>query len=462
MRTVLFGALAEEFDMVMQQAKKGMDIIMNVNKSLVVLAGGLLAGVAFAAWEPGEPVTTYWFGPGCPGQEQTLTDAWAKQLKEGGFNTVWASRPEELDIAAKYGLRVIYSVDPTTEWAKVDLDDPAQKAALAERIARVKNHPALYLYEHFDEAPAEMFAQLARVKEYIHSLDPNHASWFNLLPTYANNKQLGVGGKDGEEKRFGFGYDIIASYWEHVRLFGEIYRPELITYDHYQLKSNGDASNYFLNLGIVRQSASARRVPFWNGLQACTWVPGHLASPKSPRIPTVDEMRYLVHSTAAYGAHGFYYYVYCRKGHDGTIAALDGTVGEKYEGVKSINRDFIAFASVLSPLDFTGAYFQGLHAPGTTPYGDQALLKITPETPYAELKPLQELTDTTLVTRFDTPGKPTHLMVVNCDYRKDRTIHVKAPSAAERFDPRAGTWSPAGTEFDLALQRGGGVLLRLP
>ena len=90
-----------------------------------------------------------------------------------------------------------------------------------------------------------------------------------------------------------------------------------------------------------------------------------------------------------------------------------------------------------------------------------ALLKITPETPYAELKPLQELTDTTLVTRFDTPGKPTHLMVVNCDYRKDRTLHIKAPSAAERFNPATGTWSPVGEEFDLALVRGGGVLLRL-
>ena len=53
-------------------------------------------------------------------------------------------------------------------------------------------------------------------------------------------------------------------------------------------------------------------------------------------------------------------------------------------------------------------------------------------------------------------------MVVNCDYRKDRTLHIKAPSAAERFDPRSGKWSPTGDEFDLALIRGGGVLLRLP
>ncbi|MBR2838948.1 MAG: hypothetical protein IKE55_09210 [Kiritimatiellae bacterium] len=436
---------------------------MKTNKIAVAAAGAVaLALSAGAAWEPGEPVTTYWFGPGCPGPKSLpMTDSWAAQLKEGGFNTVWANKPEDLDIAAKYGLRAIYCVDPNTEWAKVDLGDPAQKAALAERINRVKNHPALYLYEHFDEAPAEMFADLANVKEFIHELDPEHAAWFNLLPTYAKHKQLGVGGKDGEPQRFGFGADIIASYWEHVRLFCDIYQPELITHDHYQLKTDGDSRNYFLNLGIIRQNAAARGIPFWNGLQACTWVPGSLASPRSPRIPNVDEMRYLAHTTAAYGADGLYWYVYSRAAHDGTIAALDGTVGEKYEGVKKINREFIAFSRVLRRLKFIGAYMQGVHAPGTTHFVDQALVKISPETPYSEVKELARHADTTLVTRFAAPDGRPYLMLVNCDYKKDRTIRVKAPSDAERFDPVSGAWSPVGVEFDLALVRGGGVIIRL-
>ena len=436
-------------------------------KRAALLSCGLAVGAALfdvsAAWDPGEPVTTYWFGPGCPGTNSislAMTDAWAQQLKEGGFNTVWARNPEELEIAARHGLRVIYSVDPTTEWAKVDIDDPAKKAALAERINRVKNHPALYIYEHFDEAPADWFPKLARVREYIHELDPNHACWHNLLPTYANHKQLGVGGKGDEPRRMGFGSDKIACYWEHVRLFCDIYQPELITYDYYQFKTNGDKTEYFLNLGIVRQNAAARGVPFWNGLQACTWVPGSLASPKSPRVPNVDEMRYLAHTTAAYGASGLYWYVYGRADHTGTIAAPDGTVGEKYDGVKKINREFLAFSRVLNRLKFKGAYMQGVHAPGTTPYGDQALLKLSPETTYSEVKPDERHADTTLVTRFAAPDG-TYLMVVNCDYKKDRTLRVTAPSAAERFDPVAGTWSPVGREFDVGMVRGGGVLLRM-
>ena len=421
----------------------------------LVATGCLLAAVVHAGWNPGEPVVTYGQGPGGPangpgGARIALSDTWLVQLKEGGFNTVWANTPEELDLVAKYGLRAIYFLDPDTMKCRNNVDDPTSAAQLGERIDRVKNHPALYAYALYDEPPAGDFARLAHMKEWVKRRDPNHASWLNLLPCYARQKQLGV-----EEN------DKIRAYWEHVRLFGEIFRPEFLSYDHYQFKTNGDAPHYFLNLGIIRQSASAQKIPFWNGLQACTWVPGEAASPTSPRIPGPDELRYLVYSSAAYGAQGIYYYVYCAYGHRGAIVSVDGKPDAKYEALKTINRAFVAIASVLSPLDFKGAYFQGRHAPGTTPYCEQALLKITPETPCSELETLKELTDTTLVTRFDTPGKPTHLMVVNCDYRKDRLLHVEAPSNAEKFDPLSGTWSPVDRAFDLSLVRGGGVLLRL-
>ena len=62
-----------------------------MKKLIVALAGGFIAGTSAAAWQPGEPVTTYWFGPGCPGKSKislAMTDAWARQLKEGGFKRV--------------------------------------------------------------------------------------------------------------------------------------------------------------------------------------------------------------------------------------------------------------------------------------------------------------------------------------------------------------------------------------
>ena len=139
---------------------------------------------------------------------------------------------------------------------------------------------------------------------------------------------------------------------------------------------------------------------------------------------------------------------------------MDGTPSDKYEVLKTLNREFVSIARILSRMKFSGAYFQGRHPPGTTPYCEQALLKITPETPFAELEDLQDLAGTTLVTKFESPGRPPCLMVVNCDYKKDRTIHAVAPAPMLRFDALARTWSPVGAEFDIALTRGSGVLLR--
>ncbi|MBQ9432244.1 MAG: hypothetical protein IJU44_11910 [Kiritimatiellae bacterium] len=414
----------------------------------LLAVSGLLSLKLFAAWDPGEPVTTYWAGPGYPGN-CALTETWLAQMKDGGFNTVWATTPEELDIAAKYGMRVIYRPWGSLHGKLSQIDDAEVAKVVGELVDRVKNHPALYVYSLFDEPPAEKFAELAHIKEWIGRRDPNHAVWVNLLPTYANNKQLGVEG------------EIIRAYWEHVRLFGEVFRPEFITYDHYQLQNGGDSPNYLLNLGIIRQSASAQGVPFWNGVQACTWRPGAAASPSAPRIPGPDEMRYLVYTTAAYGARGIYYYVYCRQGHSGSIVSLEGEPDAKFEVLKTLNREFVAIAKELAPMRFVGAYLQGAHAPGSTPWCEQALLKITPEAPITELQPGKELTDTVMVSRFEKSGASTHLMVVNMDYRNERSLKVTSPTETERFNPLTREWTPVGKTFNLELNRGTGVLLRL-
>ncbi len=419
-----------------------------MKRCLLLTVGLLAAQVLCAVWDAGEPVTTYWGGPGFPGGPG-LSDKWLEQLKEGGFNTVWAKTVAELDLAAKHGMRAIYKPEGLGGWLK--MDDPAVREKLAAMIERVKDHPALYVYELADEPSAKSFAQVARVKDFMHKLDPEHAAWVNLLPIYANNKQLGVEG------------DIVAAYWEHVRLFGEIFRPEFMTYDHYQFNWDKDGPDYMRNLGIIRQRAASLGVPFFNGVQSCTFAPPkNLASPPAPRAEGPDALRFLAWTTAAYGAHGIYYFVYCLKGFDNSIVTTDGKTGENYEALKTINRDFIAVAKELRTLKFVGAYMQGVVGPGTTPWCEQALLTISPETPQSALKADGLYADTTLVTRFDAPDGRTRLVVVNLDYTKERAIHVAAPSALERFDPATRIWSPIGSaETDLALPKGGGVLLRL-
>ena len=412
-------------------------------------------------WNPGEPCVTYWWGPGCPTRKCAwpLTDSWAEQLVEGGFNTAWASSSEDLDVAARHGLRAIYALDAVSVRGKIDIGDPSQRDALEKRIRAVKNHPALYVWEYGDEFPATRFDEWARMRDFVASIDPSRPLWCNLLPTYANNRQLGIGG------------DIVSAYWEYVHRFFDEFRPGLATWDHYQFQRQGDSPDYFLNMEIVRQVAASRGVPFWNGVQACSWVPdGVNASPSAPRDPGPDELRFLAHTTAAYGASGIYYFTYTWGGHEG-FTSWTNVLGRnepcetnaKFEAAKTINREFVGFARALRGMRFCGARFIGLQPPQATPWrGRPHLLEIKPTMPDRLLMPPELMDNTTLVTNFENPNDgEKRLMVVNCDYRRARTLQVRAKEPAERLDPLSGGWQIVGRTFVLALPPGGGALLRL-
>jgi len=413
---------------------------------LQVLACAALASSVSFAWEMGDPIVTYWAGPGYGGSKMAITDESLKLLKDGGFNLVWATTKEELDLAAKWGLRGIGDL----KIGRGKNLDPNDCEKFKQRLSSLKDHPALYIYHQCDEPPASWFDGLAADSRIARSVDPKHPTWVNLLPTYANNRQLGLEG------------EIISAYREHVRLFLETYDPAFVSYDHYQLNNGWDTSNYFLNLSIVQQACAARGIPFMNGVQAAAWwPPKSFASPAAPRIPGPDEMRYLVYTTLAYGAQGIYYYVYSHPGHQGSIVSQDGVPDAKYFELKKLNPIFVAMAKQLRGHRFMGAYFKGFCPRGGTPYGANALLTFADGAASQPLPEKKELTDSVLVSRFDAPDGSTRLMVVNVDYRKERTLEITAPSAVLRFDPATGSWQPLGKAFTLNLARGEGALLCL-
>ena len=417
------------------------------------LAAGIAASVAAAimalpalGWEMGDPIVTYWAGPGYPGSKMQISDASLKQLKDCGFNLVWASSKKDLDLIAKWGLRGICQLGI----ARGKNLDPDNCDRFRRRIEGLKDHPALYIYHHCDEPSVGWFKGLAADSRIAQSIDPKHPTWVNLLPTYANNSQLGLEG------------EIISAYREHVRLFLETYDPAFVSYDHYQLNNGWDTSNYFLNLSIVQQACAARGIPFMNGVQACTWCPPqNFASPSAPRIPGPDEMRYLVYTTLAYGAQGIYYYVYSHPGHRGSIVSQDGVPDAKYHELSKLNPIFVATAKQLRGYRLMGAYFKGYCPRGGTPYGPNAILDFADGTKSEPLPEKKELADSILVSRFDALNRPTRLMVVNLDYRKERSLEITAPSAVTRFDPNTGKWMPLGEKFTLDLAKGEGTLLQV-
>lgn len=409
-----------------------------------------------AEWKIGAPIVTYWAGPGFPGGGD-LTDAAAAQMKAGGWNLVWC-RENELDTVQRHGLRGMLSSDLLNP---ASLDDAGKREALEALVSRVKKHPGFYTYHLTDEPGAGAFPALGRLVAWLRERDPEHLAYINLLPTYANNEQLGVPGPPVE------------AYTRHLRQFVDTVRPSLLSYDHYQFTNSGDNPDYFLNLALVRGQALASGLPFMNIVQASTWVPTQLASPQSPRIPGPDEMRCLVYTTLAYGAQGISYYVYCYPAHEGGITKSDGTPTELYGALKVLNPEFVSIAKELRPLRSLNVFHTGMKLPGTHPPPPDSGFRFDPPVPDMGFKPgdraqgliLSQFGPAAVDKKEDAPASPaiTHVMVVNPDYKTTHTVTLLAPGALDVFDASQAQWAPAGDtgRAELQLPPGGGKLLRL-
>jgi hypothetical protein len=375
-----------------------------------------------AAWKIGTPIATYWAGP-------PMTDATARQMAEGGWNLVWC-RENELDTAQRFGLRAMLQDGLI---APGSLEDPARRQQLDALVDRVRNHPALYAYFLTDEPNASTFPTWGKLVAYLRERDPAHLPYINLFPTYASNEQLGTHG------------DTAAAYAEYLKRYVEVVKPALISYDHYHFTANGDSGQYFLNLGMIRQTALEAGVPFLNIVQACSWTP-------AMRVPTPDELTWLVYTSLAYGAQGISYYVYSHPGHEGAMALADGTPTPLYYAASRLNREFVAIAGQLQPLRSLGAYHVGTVPLGAEGLPADAPVTVEPPVPAGGL----------LVGLFGRRRQVTHAVIANLDYKKAISVTLRTPGKAAVFQCASSRWEPSGTGkgVSLELAEGSGALVR--
>ncbi|HWE94209.1 MAG TPA: hypothetical protein VG269_09615 [Tepidisphaeraceae bacterium] len=384
---------------------------------------------ANSTWKVGTPIVTYYAGP-------AMSEAVATQMADGGFNVVWCG-VKDLDLLQKHGLRGMLHDGLLTPAA---LDTPLQLRKLDALINRVRTHPAFYSYYITDEPSTSAFPALGKLVAHLKEKDPAHMAYINLFPTYATNEQLGISG------------DKVAAYREYLRQYFDVVKPALVSYDHYQFYKAADTHEYFLNLNLVRKASQDAGVPFLNIIQAAAWQP-------AVRVPSAEETRYLVYTTAAYGAQGISYYVYTAPGHVGGIAAANGTPTPLYATLKTLNPEFVAIAKELQPLRSLAVYHTTMNEPGCIPLPPNSPFHPAPAGPEANTRGL-------LLGYFAREGaaadKPTHVVVVNLDYKTETRTTLVGPADLEVFDATTGKWSAAnGTRAELVLPPGGGKLVRV-
>ncbi len=398
-------------------------IIFSSNCAAVAVVGNV------KRWKIGTPITTYCAPP-------DLNESSVNNLVEGGFNLVWSGE-NTLDLAHRNGLRAQIWLAQTPE----TLNDASQMTAVDAQIDRVKMHPAVYSYYVYDEPGASLFPALGKLVAHIRERDPAHFAYINLYPVYASNEQLGTKG------------DTVTAYREYLRQFIKQVKPDLLSYDHYHFAANGtDGAQYFLNLALIRQAALDARIPFMNIVQSCSYHP-------SIRVPNANEMRWLNYTSLAYGAQALSYYIYgYRPGHTGGFLNEDGSTTPLYTAARELNPQFVAIASQLQPLHSLGAYHTI-----TVLLGAVALPKNSPfyldfSGASSSLLPASGM----LLGYFGKYSKPTHVLVVNLNYKSQVTTTIVGPDRLSLFDAIACKWTSAdASRVVIMLPPGGGKLLRV-
>ncbi|MBE6367847.1 MAG: hypothetical protein E7052_08080 [Lentisphaerae bacterium] len=398
-----------------------------------------------AKYEIGRPIITYWAGP-------VMSEKMARELSVGGWNLAWGVTYHDLDIMHPHNIRGIM-------WFTLKANTPENQRRVKWWIDSMRHHPAFYAIHCGDEPGGAKMIACQKDVDFLESYAPEILHFNNMFPIAASNKQLGHEGT------------AVVAYEKHIAEYFERLKPQLLSYDAYNLWKHGDSGSYFVNQAMIRKAGLKYGVKTMNIVQGCSYAP-------VLRVPTGNEYRYLAYTSLAYGSQGLANYVYGYKGHWGSVHDPEtGKTTQLYEDCKSINREFEAIATEVQPLTTLAAW----HA-GEIPFGTDALPENSAFTLEPKLKNIsQGLTDAKtnyaqernffnirppvtgyLMGVFGKDNQASHILVVNLDYKKNQVVTFNAPGELERFDQFKRTWSDVnGKSVKLDIAPGSGVLLRL-
>jgi hypothetical protein len=282
---------------------------------------------------------SYWVSP-------PTEDARYAELAECGFTLAFAG---DMDLAWKYGMHSLVIANGLNAGGSSE-----SNAAIDAAVGRYAGKPGFLGLILGDEPTSAEFPQLAHLNQRILARDPQAVPYINLNPIYAPLKWLGA-----------------RTYEEYLEQFVTVVQPNVISFDHYALFTDGVRPDYYENLEIVRRVSLRHNIPFWYVLLATPLGPDREPAVGEPRLagpyrdPTEGELRWQVYTSLAYGAQGLMYFTYFppppQPGiHFGdAIIRHDGTRDRKYWIVKQINAEVKALGQTLLQLTSTKVYHVG-------------------------------------------------------------------------------------------------------
>ena len=393
---------------------------------LLALVG--LSSLVFAAeqgksavWPPKHFPITFWCGPPDP----YITLEQYRAIADAGFTVVMppcegevtvARNRKILEMAAKTGLKAVIS-DARMPMGLTN--SPSGKAALRAIVNDYRKSSALMGYFLTDEPGANHFGELAEVVAELHRLDPERMVFINLLPNYAttdltaNPSQLNS-----------------LTYAQYLSRYMEVVKPDVLSWDHYALLTDGDRPGFFGNLAAGQRAAAATQpaTPFWQIVLSVQHGPC--------RALTENELRFEAMQTLVYGAKGLVYFTYWEPNDPSfhwshTIRNRDGSPGPLYAPVRAVNAEVRALTAWLYDAQVEETFQSGTVPPDGTTAPEDSLVKVTGES------------NLTVGTFRGTKGF-FYVMVTNRDYRaatKGQLTLTTVKHAVEQLDLKTGKWT---------------------
>ncbi len=243
----------------------------------------------------------------------------------------------QLDLAEKVGLKIAVVVDCYL----ADADYPeGHPDRLRRMVELVKDHPALWGYQLYDEPSADLFKSIGSARQVISEIDPVHPCLLNLL---ANG--CATFGPVGS-----YHTDTYDEYLE--RCMNEAH-PDFLSFDAYPCRVF-DVMEYewYSTLEQIADRAKANGIDFWAFAATCRIKSGvgMLAA------PSVATLRLQDYTHLAYGAQGLEYFTWAAQTGDFADWVVDvngdiNTTNPTFECLQFVNREVQRRAFVFDGCD---------------------------------------------------------------------------------------------------------------
>jgi len=287
------------------------------------------------------------------------------------------------------------------------LSNQAASNELIKLVNQLKNKPWFDSYHIIDEPTYSQFGHLSAISKIIRQIDPNRPHYVNLHPSYATYKQIfGYGSNEG--------FISTCDYRRYVEAAIDTFNLELISYNNYIFhRSPADSvlyPEYFRNIGIIRDIALKRAIPFINIVQSSK-LPGN-----GWVLPTMAQLKWQAYTTLAYGAKGICWFLYW--GDESFQGAyINGRRQPIADQLKLLNHEIRLLGNEMKALTSTNIFYAGSQMlPETHPVPDDHFVQI--------------YQGETILAMFSNQGIENTFMVLNLNHdehsgRKHIPIKIK-------------------------------------